>query len=81
MNKLFIILIAMFLIGCVTTPESAPSICMCPKENVIIHGEVNGGFIFLRLPGGSLCDPDTYWTEDEFDKDMEKAMREMGEPL
>jgi len=75
MKALFIILI--FLVGCASTPE----ICMCPSENIIIHGEVSGGFIFLRLPQGSLCDSDTYWTEDEFDEDMEKAMREMGEPL
>ena len=79
MKKLFIVLIAAFMAGCVSTPK--PEICSCPKENVIIHGEVDGGFIFLRLPQGSLCDPETYWTEDEFDEDMEKAMRETGERL
>ena len=77
MKKLFIILIAVFMAGCVSTPE----ICMCPKENIIVHGEVNGGYVFIRLPQGSLCDSDRYWTDDEFNEDMEKVMREMGEPL
>ena len=69
--------VIVLLADCVSTPE----ICMCPKENVIVHGEVNGGYVFIGIEAGSLCDSDRYWTEKEFEEDMEKVMREKGEPL
>jgi len=75
MRYLFLLL---FLVGCATTK---PEICMCPKENVVVHGEVNGGYVFIGIEAGSLCDPDRYWTEDEFNEDMEEAIRGMGKPL
>ena len=69
MKKLFVILIAVFLAGCVTTSEIR--VCECPSQDIVIQGEtsVEG---FLQIPKGALDKPDHFWTVPEFEEDMEE---------
>ena len=71
---LFVILIAVFLAGCVGMQTTKTDVCMCPSQDIIIQGTPDEQG-FLQIPKGALDDPDSFWTLPEFEADM-RELRE-----
>ena len=59
-----------FALGCAQTK------CVCPTTDVIVSGDVGGDPAIFKIPKGTFDNPDNYWTEDEFEEDLKKFMRE-----
>ena len=69
MKRFFIILIAVFMVGCVPT-----KVCVCPQQDVVIAA--GSGFAFIDK--GWFDDPDNFWTFEEFEQQILMFQRGQG---
>ena len=76
MKRFFIILIAVLMAGCVTTPCKVD----CPSQDLIIYTDQNN---FAFIPKGSLNDDNTdnFWTIPEWNEQVERYGQPLGEKL
>ena len=84
MKKLFIILIAVFMAGCVPASTidktgtgqmilDSPTLstpCICPPTDVVVSGDVEGGAVIFAIPKGTFNNPDNFWTLEEFNDEL-----------
>lgn len=66
-----ILLVLLFIVGC------APMICVCPPEDVIVHGDVDGGTTILMIPKAIFDNPNRFWTVPEFEQDLKKMYEDL----
>jgi len=69
MKRFFIILIAVFMVGCVPTKA-----CVCPQQDVVIAA--GSGFAFIDK--GWFDDPNNFWTFEEFEQQILMFQRGQG---
>ena len=83
MRKILYFFIGLIIILLVLTALSNMVACCtpgeCPKEDVYVRAELqNGTEAMIKIPKGTLDDPDSYYTQEEFDELIKQIQKQRG---